>query len=348
MTNPVYSVRPVAIWLFCCCILVFMMTGIGAITRLTESGLSITEWKVVSGALPPLNEQAWQESFEKYKASPEYKLKHFWMSIEDYKQIFFWEWLHRLWGRLIGLAFAVPLIFFWVTKRIPPAIKPNLLILLALGAAQGYMGWYMVKSGLVDEPSVSHYRLAAHLSLALLVYSYMLWTGLKVWASDPVVIYPHAAPTRSLYTHGWIALACVAVTIVWGAFVAGLDAGLIYNEFPKMGDGLMPPEMWAQSPAIMNLVENHASVQFMHRWIAIATGLVVLAYAWRGTKKTDRPVFALLAAWVFVQIGMGIGTLLSQVWIPVAVMHQLGAVILLTFVIASLQAANPARAKISE
>ena len=148
--------------------------------------------------------------------------------------------------------------------------------------------------------------------------------------------------------YAWFVVGFNLLVIVWGAFVAGLDAGLIYNEFPKMGDGLVPPEMWARSPALANLVENHASVQFMHRWIAMLTGLVVLSYAWRGTKLTDRPVFALLAAWVFVQIGMGIGTLLSQVWIPVAVLHQLGAVILLSFMIASLQAANPARPKISE
>ena len=326
--------------------MVFIMTGIGAITRLTESGLSITEWKVVSGSLPPLNEQQWLESFEKYQASPEYEIKHSWMKLEDYKKIFFWEWLHRLWGRLIGLAFALPLAYFWLARRIPAFIKPNLLILLGLGAAQGYMGWFMVKSGLVDQPSVSHYRLAAHLCLALTVYSYMLWTGLRLWASAPVVIYPHPEPSASLRRHGYVALACATLTIIWGAFVAGLDAGMIYNEFPLMGDGLVPKEMWSHTPAILNLFENLASVQFMHRWIAMTTAVVVLSYAWRGTKQTDRPVFAMLGAWVFAQVGMGIGTLLSQVWLPVAVMHQLGAVILLSFIIASFQVVIPARARI--
>jgi cytochrome c oxidase assembly protein subunit 15 len=324
-----------------------IMTVIGAITRLTESGLSITEWNVVMGTLPPLNHDQWLAEFEKYKASPEFSLKHFWMGVEDFKKIFFWEWLHRLWGRLIGLAFAVPLVIFWIRGRIPRDFKINMVILLLLGGAQGYMGWYMVQSGLVDQPSVSHYRLAAHLSLALIVYAYMLWTGLRLWTASPFVAANSGGPPSSLIRRGGTALFCVTVTIIWGAFVAGLDAGLIYNTFPLMGDGLAPPEMWSYNPPLLNLFENHASVQFVHRWLGIVTGLVVLFYAWSGMRLTSRPVFTMLAVWVFVQVGLGISTLLSQVWIPLAVFHQLGAVILLSLVVAGLQATIPARARLS-
>lgn len=343
MTRP-YTL---AIWLFTCCFMVLAMTVIGAITRLTESGLSITEWNVVMGALPPIGDDQWAAEFEKYKTSPEFELKHFWMSVEDFKKIFFWEWLHRLWGRTIGMAFAIPMIVFWIKGWIPKATKPHLLILLGLGAAQGYMGWYMVQSGLVDRPSVSHYRLAAHLSLALIIYSYMLWLGLRLWDTRLMVAANQPAASRSLIVHGLISLGLVAVTIVWGAFVAGLDAGLIYNTFPFMGNSLIPPEMWAHSPKAINLVENHASVQFVHRWLGMTTGVVTLMYAWRGIRISPRPVFAMLAVWVFAQVGLGIATLLSQVMIPVAAVHQLGAVLLLSLVIASLQTLIPARDKIS-
>lgn len=330
------ELRSIAIWLFVCCGMVMAMTVIGAITRLTESGLSITEWNVIMGALPPLNEAAWQIEFDKYKASPEFETKHYWMVLSDFKQIFFWEWFHRLWGRMIGVVFAVPLIVFWVRKKIPQGLKPHLIALLVLGGAQGYMGWYMVQSGLVDRPSVSHYRLAAHLSLALIIYSYMAWLGLALWRS--------AQEGKRIATlHGGIALATVAITIVWGAFVAGLDAGLIYNTFPMMGNGIVPPEMWAHSPAWINLFENHASVQFSHRVLAMITGGLVLWYAARGFQREPHPVYIYLALWVLMQIGLGISTLLSQVWLPVAVFHQLGAVILLTLMIAALQLPRSSR-----
>lgn len=339
--------RPVAVWLFLCCLMVFAMTGIGAITRLTESGLSITEWNVVMGALPPLNEYQWYSEFEKYKASPEFTIKHFWMNVEDFKQIYFWEWFHRLWGRLIGLAFAIPLIYFWLTKKLPAETKPYLLGLLALGAAQGYMGWYMVQSGLVDRPSVSQYRLAAHLSLALIIFSLMFWLALRLWRPVAIAIANPQTIPRSLHVHGMIALLCAAITIIWGAFVAGLDAGMIYNEFPGMGGGLVPKEMWDHQPAWINLFENHASVQFTHRWLAIFTFFVVLSYAIRGFKFSGCKSFGLLGFWILAQVGLGIATLLTQVWIPLAALHQLGAVILLGLILTTLQVLWPARAKIS-
>lgn len=339
--------RKIALWLFACCAMILLMTVIGAITRLTESGLSITEWNVVMGWLPPIGEHAWLVEFDKYKASPEFEIKHFWMQVDDFKQIFFWEWLHRLWGRLIGLAFIIPLIVFAVRRQLPRSIRPHLIALVLLGLAQGYMGWYMVQSGLVDRPSVSHYRLAAHLSLALIIYAVLLWAALRLWTKKPETANHSAqAPRCVLIAHGFGALALVSVTIVWGAFVAGLDAGLIYNEFPFMGARLVPNEMWAHTPALINLVENHAAVQFVHRWLGIATGLMTLAYAWIGFRQTAKPLFLLTGAWVLVQIGLGIATLLSQVMISLGVLHQLGAVILLTLVLTSLQAEIPARRKI--
>lgn len=340
--------RKIALWLFTCCAMIMGMVVIGAITRLTESGLSITEWNVVMGALPPLSEEQWLAEFAKYKASPEFELKHFWMQVDDFKQIFFWEWLHRLWGRTIGLVFALPLLVFWITRRLPSELKPHLLALLALGAAQGYMGWYMVQSGLVDRPSVSHYRLAAHLSLALIIYSYILWLALRFWRNPSVSVaandaVPRVRSAMSDKVLGAAALGCITVTIVWGAFVAGLDAGLIYNTFPFMGDGLAPPEMWSKTPKLINLVENHASVQFVHRCLGLMTGAVVVVYALRGWTGTRHAIFACAGLWVFVQIGLGIITLLTQVWIPVAVLHQFGAVVLLSLLIASFQLPRSSR-----
>ena len=262
------------------------------------------------------------------------------MTVEDFKHIFFWEWLHRFWGRMIGLAFALPLLIFWVKKQIPQGDKGKLIGLLILGGAQGALGWFMVKSGLVDQPSVSHYRLAAHLSLALLLYACLFLQGMAFIRRDkPPLTGPKAS--KALQIHGFIALAFVCTTILWGAFTAGLDAGLIYNTFPKMGAGLVPPDMWAHYPKWLNLFENHASVQFTHRWIAITTGLVLLSYAIHGW-KFDAKHFGFLGAWVFVQISLGIGTLLMfgsenpKAAVHIAATHQFGAVILLTITLLTL------------
>lgn len=325
--------KKIAIWLFVCCFMVFAMAVIGAITRLTESGLSITEWKPVSGALPPLNEAQWQHQFALYKQSPEFAAKHFWMDVEDFKRIFFWEWLHRLWGRAIGLVFALPLVWFAVRRQIPHGYGKPLLGILALGALQGFVGWFMVASGLVDRPSVSHFRLATHLALALFIYAAMLWTGLSLLAThahlsrkDPLI--PSLSPPGKggfggLAAHGWIALAMLSVTIVWGAFVAGLDAGMAYNTFPDMDGAMTPDTPW--SPAAMAV--NAGWVQFTHRWLALITGTVVLAYGWR---VRSGPI----AVMVVAQITLGIATLLTQVMLPLAALHQAGAIVLLSLLVA--------------
>ncbi|MDB5491790.1 MAG: Heme synthase, cytochrome oxidase biosis protein Cox15-CtaA [Micavibrio sp.] len=317
--------RTISNWLFLCAFMVFAMAVIGAVTRLTESGLSITEWKPISGALPPLGQAAWQHQFDLYKQSPEFAAKHFWMDLEDFKKIFFWEWLHRLWGRSIGLVYALPLLWFWVRKQIPSGYGWKLVALLALGGLQGFVGWFMVKSGLVDRPSVSHFRLAVHLSLALFLYAAMVWVGLDLRRSPPDRDESRMDLSR-LVLAGWGLLTLLSVTIVWGAFVAGLKAGLIYNTFPLMGDGLIPPDFGSAFTAA-------PGVQFTHRVLAMATLTGTLAYA-SATRRVNR--FApYLAAMVVVQVGLGIATLLSVVNIGLATLHQAGAITLLTLALVS-------------
>lgn len=307
-------------WLFLCCFMVFAMAVIGAVTRLTESGLSITEWKPISGALPPFNEAAWQHQFELYKQSPEFAAKHFWMNLEDFKKIFFWEWLHRLWGRSIGLVYALPLLWFWIRKKIPQGYGLKLAGLLALGGLQGFVGWFMVKSGLIDRPSVSHFRLATHLALALFLYAAMLWVGLDLRRNESPM-------TRSRFAlPGWGLLALLSTTIVWGAFTAGLKAGLIYNTFPMMDDAWFPSDFG-------NPLTEAAGVQFTHRYLAITTMLCALVYAW--VTRLENKIAPYLVLMVLVQVGLGIATLISGVNIVLATCHQAGAIVLLTLVILS-------------
>ncbi len=306
--------------------MVLIMAVIGAITRLEEAGLSITEWNVISGALPPLNEAAWQAEFAKYQQTPEFKLHHHWMSLEDFKYIFFWEWIHRLWGRLIGMVFALPLAWFWVRKQIPQGFKAPLVGLLLAGGAQGFMGWFMVASGLVDRPDVSHYRLAAHLFIAFLIYAGLIWTYQAV-RQLRLPRDPKAPATFCLLRHGWLALALVAITIIWGAFTAGLDAGKIYNTWPLMGGQLVPPEL-SKLP-VSALHDSQEGVQFIHRWIAILAAFMVVTFAMRAKS-------VLVAAAAGLQVGLGLAALLTVVWIPVAALHQMGAFLLVTSLLFTL------------
>lgn len=311
-------------WLLLCCFMVLTMCVVGAITRLTESGLSITEWKPVTGAIPPLNETTWQQEFDLYKASPEFASKHFWMDLEDFKKIYAWEWSHRLLGRMIGLVFALPLLWFALRRQIPKGYGKKFASLLALGGAQGFMGWYMVQSGLVDRPSVSHFRLAAHLGLAVFIFSLMWWYALDFMKKTTA--FPAAS---GLAKHGWAMLALLALTMIWGAFTAGLDGGMIYNTFPKMDAHWIPPELTFNAPAWYNGIHTPAAVQFIHRVLAIITGLGILAL---GLRAQDRA----LTAMVLMQVGLGIATLLSQVAIPLAALHQAGALILLALLLRRL------------
>lgn len=323
-----------SLWLFFCAFMVIAMTGIGAITRLTESGLSITEWKPVSGILPPLNDTEWQHSFAKYQATPEFAAKHSWMQLNDYKSIFFWEWFHRLWGRLIGMVFAIPFAIFWLKGWIKKENKWKYISLLLLGASQGGLGWFMVKSGLVDQPSVSHFRLAAHLSLALSIYCALLWVGFQELAK-PITVRRHLS--KKLLMHGIISFSLIALTIIWGAFVAGLDAGQIYNTFPHMGAGLVPPE-FGDTP----FLTDPASVQFTHRVLAMVAGLYTFVYG-IFYMRHHKAIGFLVTLIIALQVILGIATLLSNVLIPLAVLHQINAVLLLSVLLISIYTVHSAR-----
>ncbi|MEO1226033.1 MAG: COX15/CtaA family protein [Pseudomonadota bacterium] len=326
--------RRISAWLFVAAGMVFAMAVIGAITRLTESGLSMAEWRPLIGALPPLSQAEWDRVFDLYRQTPEYRLINTGMSLDDFKTIFFWEWLHRLWGRLIGVVFALPLLWFWLAGTIRRTglgarLGWTLIGLLVLGGLQGVLGWVMVQSGLVDRPSVSHYRLAAHLGLAFLIFGLLIWVGLSVRGATEAA---GAAPGPR--RHGWVALVLISVTVLWGAMVAGLDAGLAYNTFPLMNGALLPPEALSIVPAWLNLFDNTALVQFIHRWLAIISAIVVLALAVRAWRVAAwRGLATWLGVTVLFQVGLGIATLLLGVPIVIATLHQAGALTLVALLV---------------
>jgi cytochrome c oxidase assembly protein subunit 15 len=310
--------RPIAIWLFIMAVLVALMVVIGGVTRLTGSGLSMVEWRPLIGTLPPLTSAEWMRVFTLYQASPEYNDINYGMSLAEFKLIFFWEYFHRLWGRLLGLAFGLPLIYFAVRKMIPSGYHTPLIVLLILGGMQGVIGWWMVKSGLVADPTVSQYRLATHLSMALFIYGFLLWTGFNL-------AYGKAArPSGHLMGVVFI----VSVTIIAGAFVAGMDAGLLYNEYPLMGEGLVPIEYGEEG--LIDAFENPASAQFHHRWIAVLAVIGVLTI-WRRAHKISalRTRGMTVGLIVLGQFTLGIVTLLNGVPVWMGAAHQLGAVLLL-------------------
>ena len=322
--------RPIQIWLYICAAFVFCMMIIGAITRLSESGLSMVEWRPLIGALPPLSGAEWARVFDLYKQSPEFIHHNAWMELSDFKRIFFWEWFHRLWGRLIGLVYALPLLWFALRKQIPTGYGGRLLLLLILGGAQGLMGWYMVQSGLVDRPAVSHFRLAAHLSLAFLLYGLLLWTALSLAPPRNGA----QISTRQFKVHAIIALILFIPVMLWGAMTAGLDAGLVYgNEFPTMGGRLLPAEISTSA----HLINQPVGVQFMHRWLAIGFVIFVLSL-WGHGRKIGIKSFALNALGVVVvaQMILGVATLYSGVALPIATLHQAGALVILTVLIVVL------------
>jgi cytochrome c oxidase assembly protein subunit 15 len=328
--------KSVAIWLFACAAFVIVATQVGAITRLTESGLSIVEWKPVRGALPPLNELQWQDEFSRYQTSPQYKQVNEGMSLEDFKKIYFWEWLHRLLDRLLGLAYFLPLAWFWKTGKIPAETRKPLAGIFLLGAAQGALGWIMVKSGLESRPSVSHYLLAAHLMLAMVIFCCML--RMAFIFNGPRTSGSALVPIRALVR---LAVGFVAVTMTWGAFTAGLRAGVLYGDtFPMMGTHLWPGEMFNLSPLWHNFFENPAAVQFIHRVLAIATFVVLMTLSARGLMLKPSLLLRLLLIALCImacaQVGLGIATLLTHVNIVVATLHQAGAIIILALLMALL------------
>lgn len=323
--------KPVAIWLFVMAVAIFLMALIGATTRLTESGLSIVEWKPVAGALPPLDNVEWQAEFDKYLKSPQGVKVNNSISLDEFKRIFFWEWVHRQWGRMIGLIYFIPLVYFW--RRLPSVSKPYFVGILGLGFAQGFMGWIMVKSGLVDIPAVSHYRLAAHLMLAVLLYACVFRLGLA-FSLKPVADAGKLTSLRGLIKG---AIALTALTMTWGAFVAGLDAGMVYNTFPMMNEHWLPPEMFAHKPMWLAFLAEPATVQFTHRVLAILL-VIKIALIYKKSRGFHPPqriarLFTAMICMVFVQAALGVTTLLTQVQIHPAVAHQGGAFVLLALLI---------------
>jgi cytochrome c oxidase assembly protein subunit 15 len=323
--------RALSAWLFAVAAMVLAMVVVGGITRLTESGLSIVKWEPLSGTLPPLSDAQWQAEFAAYQATPQYLRVNAGMSLGEFKNIFFWEYVHRLLGRLIGLVFALPLLWFGWRRAIPKGYGWKLVGILALGALQGAIGWWMVASGLVDRPEVSHIRLAIHLLTALTIFSACLWVGLDLRALAKA---PDARPAR-MPTAGIWALSLLVLQLMFGAYVAGLDAGFAYNSWPKMGDEWFPSGVPMLTPWLKNLVDNPIVVQFVHRWLAwgVAAGVAALAYSCF-RRGRDTWGSALIAA-VAVQISLGIATLLTGVRIPIAAAHQGMAVVLLGTILAA-------------
>jgi heme a synthase len=318
--------RAIAYWLLSCCALVFAMIVIGGITRLTHSGLSIVEWQPIVGALPPLNETQWEALFAKYRETPEFRLRNFDMTLAGFKGIFWWEYIHRLLGRVIGLAFLLPFVYFLARRRIDRPLAAKLAAVFVLGGLQGAMGWYMVKSGLVDDPRVSQFRLAAHLGLAFVIYGAMLWISLGLLRPTRPAV--GSARERMLSS---VLVALVFVMVITGALMAGIRAGYAYNTFPLMNGHLVPPEILMIDPWWRNFGYNMATVQFDHRLFAwLLLGAVLVAW-WRITRRTDNDAahfwaHALLATAV-LQFTLGVLTLINGVPLVMAALHQAGSVL---------------------
>jgi cytochrome c oxidase assembly protein subunit 15 len=322
--------RAIAAWLLACCALVFAMIVVGGVTRLTHSGLSITEWQPIVGTLPPLSASDWQAAFDKYRATPEYQQVNKGMSLDAFKGIFWWEYFHRLLGRLIGIAFLVPLIWFAAKRSVPAGYGWKLAAIFVLGGLQGAMGWYMVKSGLVDDPRVSQFRLTAHLGLAFVILGAMLWVALSLIHPQREAAATPAARSARRWAFGIVAL--VFVMVLTGGFVAGIRAGFAYNTFPLMNGAWVPPELFMLEPAWTNFFWNMATVQFDHRVGAWLLFFLVPVLWWKLRTAGGVPARAekggnALLAVLAIQIALGIATLLAVVPLSLAALHQAGAVI---------------------
>ena len=330
--------RVVAIWLLVCCALVFAMVVLGGVTRLTGSGLSIVEWRPIIGVVPPLSDADWAHKFEMYQQTPEYHNVNAHMDVDDFKGIFWLEYLHRVLGHFIAVAFALPFLVFAIRRYIALEEWPKYLLMFALGGLQALLGWYMVKSGLVDVPRVSQYRLTAHLVAAFLVYAYMFWVAMSL-------LFPGSDDGRHPWFTRALALASlISVTIVSGGFVAGLKAGKIYNTFPMMGENWLPPGLWVLDPPWRNLFDNATTAQFDHRVIAMTTFLLIVVF-WIRTRNVELPDRARRAATVMLhiavlQVVLGVTTLLLAVPVTLAASHQAVAMLLFTaalFIVHSLR-----------
>ena len=322
--------KKVIYWLFTGCVLIFIMVVVGGITRLTHSGLSIPDYKLISGTITPINDQQWEEAFDIYKQYPEYQKLNSNITLTEFKCIFFWEWLHRVIGRVLGLVFIIPFLYFLITRQLDkPTIKKT-IILLILGGFQGFLGWYMVKSGLVDRPDVSHYRLAAHLTTAFVTFAFTLWIALDL-------IFPIKKTINKTYRNLIrIGLAILFIQIIYGAFVAGLDAGFIHNHWPMMSEGKFMHEtvLIEKTPVYKNFIEGRSGVQFIHRILAFFVVISVVIIYIKG-KKIAISNYQLnglnsLLILVGVQSLLGVLAILLQVPLWLGIAHQIGAFLLLS------------------
>ena len=320
----VASRRRLAVWLFGVALLVFAMVMLGGATRLTDSGLSIVEWKPVTGVLPPLGEAAWQAEFDKYRAFPEYQKINRGMTLAEFKRIYWYEYAHRLLGRAIGLAFLAPFLWFLARGQVPRRLVPVLAGLFVLGGLQGAVGWWMVASGLVDRPDVSHYRLTVHLGLAVVLYAALLWVALGLWRGRSAAAADRLAPAAGAVC------GLVFVQILLGGLVAGLDAGLIYYTFPLLNGEFLPAGAFSASPWWLNPLENVALVQFDHRIGAYLLLLAVAALWWRLRAGRHAGPALLLVAATLLQAAIGVATVLLVVPVWLGVTHQAGALAVLT------------------
>lgn len=318
--------KSIIIWLFTGCFLIYLMVVIGGITRLTHSGLSMVEWNPIIGSFPPMSDADWQIPFDKYKQTPEYQIINNQFSLEEFKSIYWWEYIHRFLGRTIGVVFLIPFFYFWLKKRFDRSMLKKMFVLLALGALQGVLGWYMVYSGLQKEPHVSHYRLAAHLISAFTVFGFTFWYALDL-------LYPQAIEENKIIKQVkrlsiWM-FGIIVLQIIYGAFVAGLKAGLFYNTFPKMGTKFFPDTITSFDPFYKNFIENPSGVQFIHRTIAYIV-LIIVLFVWETIRKMEltklqRSASNFMLGVVIVQFLLGIITLLYAVPVTMGVLHQTGA-----------------------
>lgn len=329
----------VGYWLMLGAVLVIAMVVVGGITRLTHSGLSMVNWNPISGIIPPLNPADWQTEFDYYKTSPEFIKYNNEFTLDDFKSIFWWEFIHRFIGRIIGLVFLIPFLWFYFTKKLEDKnLRKRLIFIFLLGGLQGFIGWIMVKSGLVDRPSVSHFRLALHLVTALFLFGYILWTALPILGNDkkPISYFPKLNVALK-----WL-LGILCLQIIYGAFTAGLKAGYIYPTYPKMGSEWLPQIAINsfKETGLLSLVENHTLVQFIHRWLG-ATLVILFTYYFLRSKKYQLTIAQqncnlFLIGMIFLQFGLGIFTLINSVPVSLGVIHQLGAVVLLAILLITL------------
>lgn len=329
------SLKSVQIWIYTGCVMILLMVLLGGITRLTDSGLSIVDWKPIMGAIPPLSEAQWNETFQKYQQIPQYKRVNQGMTLSEFKHIFFWEYLHRMWGRLLGLAFVVPFFFFLYKRMLSRGLLLKLMAVFFLGGLQGFVGWYMVQSGLSENISVSHLRLAMHLIMAILLYSYLLYIGFSLQnnTSKPIA----SAVSRKILNISGMLIALLYLQLFYGALMAGLKAGLFYPTYPFMNNQIIPDGFSTMDTWYGNLFSNITTVQFIHRNIPILLGILLLVL-WQYTKALEEKKwqngFRMILLVFGLQCLLGIVTLLNCVGhIPViwGVFHQMGALLLLTF-----------------